>query len=426
MINEKLVNVCDKIMVVSFCAMIFFLPFYPAFIEALYVIAFLAFIVKRVHLCKVRKVQGRFQFFLEIFRPQGSSLDQPLFWYVLIAFLSIFLSYTPVTSMKGFVFKLLQDVYTYFMFVEVMYTRKRMLGFMFSFLASIGIVVFNGILQLIFHCDFINHYMLISDMRVTSSFKHSNDLGGYLASVIPWLIAILFFMPATKFADLKSEVLEKISHSKRFRFAIFVVLAAALVCLSATYSRASWIGFAVGTLFLVFRRSKRIIAVLTLVFFSLGVFCFSFKHDDQLKLINKTKIFSGSGREEYWMEAINMIKDHPVLGVGINAYSIVARDYKISWGGYPHNCYLQMAAELGILGIGAFFWILVCLWQKVRGFMRNSSDMFCQIHVLGLTAGLLGYLVQSFFDTTMYSVNLGTLLWLLFAGIYQMTRVAKV
>ena len=83
-----------------------------------------------------------------------------------------------------------------------------------------------------------------------------------------------------------------------------------------------------------------------------------------------------SHRIVLWKEAIAIIKDHPFLGCGLNTYSIVAPKYKIAEGGgiYPHNSYLQMAAETGLLGLGAFLWIIIILFRTSLSNLKKISN----------------------------------------------------
>jgi len=133
--------------------------------------------------------------------------------------------------------------------------------------------------------------------------------------------------------------------------------------------------------------------------------------------------FGGSGRYSYWEEAMNMVKDYPMFGAGLNTYSIMGRSYKISWGGYPHNCYLQMAAEIGLLGLVSFLWILIIIFRKSIQNFYSIKSLFLRELLAGTLAGFGGFLIQSFFDTSFYSVQLGSLMWIVMGLIIAIQRV---
>lgn len=74
-----------------------------------------------------------------------------------------------------------------------------------------------------------------------------------------------------------------------------------------------------------------------------------------------------SGREEYWRLAANMFKENPLFGKGINSFDIyfnnsgIKNDYFFFAG--AHNSYVQMFAELGIIGGGLFY--IVCFLEII-------------------------------------------------------------
>jgi O-antigen ligase len=104
-----------------------------------------------------------------------------------------------------------------------------------------------------------------------------------------------------------------------------------------------------------------------------------------------------------------------VTGTGLNTYTRVIKKYSTTWQAYPHNSYLQMAAELGITGLLIFLWMVVAHIRSgicSRVVESSSSDSILWV---GFLASLSGFLVHAFFDTTFYSVQHGILLWVLLA-----------
>jgi len=66
---------------------------------------------------------------------------------------------------------------------------------------------------------------------------------------------------------------------------------------------------------------------------------------------------SASGRIERFKTSYSMFKDSPILGKGIDSFSI----YFNSPNDYPHNIFLEIASELGIIGI--FLLLLIILYS---------------------------------------------------------------
>lgn len=67
-------------------------------------------------------------------------------------------------------------------------------------------------------------------------------------------------------------------------------------------------------------------------------------------------------RFAFWESTLQMIQDHPFLGIGWGAYYMVYPAYDFYMGGadirivHAHNIYLNYMAEIGIPGAAAFFW----------------------------------------------------------------------
>jgi O-antigen ligase len=120
----------------------------------------------------------------------------------------------------------------------------------------------------------------------------------------------------------------------------------------------------------------------------------------------------GNGRSDLWHFAWRMTEDHPVAGVGLNNFPIVAKDYVHEPGDreftflvtetphVAHNVYLQMLAETGVIGLGLFAVILIgCLRAALAAARR--FEQFGETAMAGLSravfVGMVGMLTASFF-----------------------------
>ena len=119
-----------------------------------------------------------------------------------------------------------------------------------------------------------------------------------------------------------------------------------------------------------------------------------------------------------WQAAMGMIRDRPILGHGLNTFMA---NYLTYWVGgeqaprYAHNCYLQVAAETGLIGLGVF---LVLLWQIFAYLLRGLTRLPSQegLLLLGMIAGLFAFAVQAGVDTNFYALRQAALFWTL-AGL---------
>lgn len=110
----------------------------------------------------------------------------------------------------------------------------------------------------------------------------------------------------------------------------------------------------------------------------------------------------GHARVPLVLTAVNMIKEHPVLGVGINNYAFRVAPYipfklRYAWTYIVHNEYLLMLAETGAIGFLLYYSLLllalVLLWRITR-----SSDKWLFVVSAGFFAALIGSLPHRMFS----------------------------
>ena len=129
-----------------------------------------------------------------------------------------------------------------------------------------------------------------------------------------------------------------------------------------------------------------------------------------------------------WKGTINMIKEHPVLGFGINTYSRNFPAYKPSEYPdvrYSHNCYLHMASEIGIPGAILFLvFLMTVLIFCLKGILSMPPGERRSL-AAGTLAGLVGFSMNSMVDTHMYSVNLAVFFHLLLGFCFALSCHAQ-
>ncbi|MGH9536165.1 MAG: O-antigen ligase family protein [Terriglobales bacterium] len=117
--------------------------------------------------------------------------------------------------------------------------------------------------------------------------------------------------------------------------------------------------------------------------------------------------YSFRGRRSELLAGLAMWRAHPWLGVGAGAYSSAYERYA-AWVELdprgeqrdPHNLFLQVAAETGIVGLAAFLWLLLCAWRmlrRARDRLRRAGAGQLANLTWGLELGLETYLLLSVF-----------------------------
>jgi len=194
-------------------------------------------------------------------------------------------------------------------------------------------------------------------------------------------------------------------------------MAAALLGLGLTFSRGALVAFLLGMLVvLVFARVPFSWKVAALLAGLIGMFVVGVKLVDpaliQSKIINITTNHSAVQRIYLARSSWEMSRDHP-MGVGIGNYAQVSPLYRQAEVNLKlvesHTAYLTVLAEVGILGLIAFAWLIVRFLGPVFAAVRRAPDDVHTIALAALAAGV-GLLAQAL----TYSLEASKFLWLTF------------
>lgn len=126
-----------------------------------------------------------------------------------------------------------------------------------------------------------------------------------------------------------------------------------------------------------------------------------------------------SGRAQFWATTLEMIRHHPLLGIGLGAFGAVYTRYDPTNGAWrveqAHNDYLQVLADGGVVGamLGLFFIVWLFRLALARAV---SGDKFRRAIALGALGGCFAALVHSMFDFTLHTTS-NALLFLVLAAL---------
>ena len=105
-----------------------------------------------------------------------------------------------------------------------------------------------------------------------------------------------------------------------------------------------------------------------------------------------------------YISALNIYRDHPLTGVGLNHFDLFYPLYRVPGANYVHNAHslpLQLMADLGGVGILIFFLLAALLWKT-----RKTS----------LFPLLAAIMIHFSFDLTFFIPSVAVLFWA-FTGI---------
>ena len=404
--KDKIFLYFDRTITVCLCCLIFCLPFAKSGAETFTWLAIFLWILKRALGYRGRSLCGMLP---------ATELNKVLGVLVLANLISVIFSTHFGISLRGFFGKELKFIIIFFMLVESINSKRRLKVILTVIVASAILLIVDSAVQYYSGKDFIMSYAWA---RLTASFATANGFSAWLIVMIPLFLGLL---------------LDPKLINKRVKFILYPLIVALLICLLMTYARGGWLGFIVGFSLITWYFFKNFKLKTKILFLSISVGLLaiflilpqfmrgeakvigkvSFRSGETLNTRIKSTLNIEAGstpiRFNLWKESLRMIRDYPLTGCGLNTYSAVARNYKsFYWGGvYPHNSYLQMAAEIGLLGLFAFFWFLFSFFRIGFKHFKKTKNYL----VLGFLSGILAFLIHAFFDTHLYSLQFVVLFW---------------
>lgn len=361
----------ERVALVGLCVMIFCLPAAKAMVESFFGLAVFFWLL----------YQGRHPGRIGA---ELADLRLPLSIFVCINLLSALASTDIKVSLVAFVAKLLEQVAVCVMAAQVFNSRRRFTLLGVVVFVSFVVMLADGLWQYGFGSDFLRGFTLL-DRRLRATFATGNDFG-------IWLATMIVFFTSLAMNGLRRPV--------RVVLLISAVWALALCLL--TSSRGAWLSLGAGCVFLgiMARGRQRIwVFLVSAILAATALWRLHLNPDSTLQRLN------------LWREALLIIKDFPVVGTGLNTYTPVAVKYALSaqTGIYAHNSFLQMAAETGIAGLGAFFWFLTAFFRRGLRLLRQKPEPVLR----GILAAIVVLLVHSLIDVNLYALQFVILFWFL-------------
>lgn len=310
---------------------------------------------------------------------------------LLISFSSL-ISLNPLLSFESSLFYFRVIVFSFLISYLINYNKILLVYFYNVFLFCFSILIIDGYIQYIVGK---NIFLIPSDYgRIASFFGSELVLGSYLTRLFPLFFSLFLIMKKKKFDNL-------------IMATIFILLD---VLIFLTGERTAFFLLNISTIFIIllineykiFRLVTFLISVVIIFFISLSNdqirnrminkpflnLKSQFEITDNLNLQNsqyetsiQKTIFTYEHSKIYYA-AYEMFKDKPILGHGPKLFRIVCKDYKYNsnedtCSTHPHNFYLQLLSETGLLG---FFFILIALFyvfkESVLIFLKKKK---CQL-----------------------------------------------
>lgn len=326
--------------------------------------------------------------------------------FLLIWFVLCFFSQDILVSLKGlwgYAYRFLP------LFMVIMYVKtiKQLLYLIEAFAVSVMIDDVYFIFQEI--------KLFLSGVPLKairpSAFNHSPT---FVASYMLMAIPVLAIMS------------QNINLDKKYRISMLTLSILSVLVLFLSQTRGAWLAFPViilAAIVIAKKYRKKLIVISLLMGIILSVFVLtSASLSERFSSISNPATFSVHQRFLMWDSAVNMFKDYPVTGVGMEMYGPIYLEKYIHPDEFermthPHNNYLKILTEGGIIGFSAtaalHLYIMLLFFKHLR--ICNMNNDFAIIAILMM----LGIHLEGITDTTIHNVPIMREYWLLIGICYM-------
>ena len=365
----------------------------------------------------------------EKFEFVSSPLNLPILSFIIILILSLFWSNTIFTSLRELPLFLMGPC-LYFIIINNIHRKQQInriltiLLIIGSLFGTYGILQHNGI-------DFSFWARNIGRFKIFGLFGNVNYFAEYL--IVPLPIAVSLFFA---------------SENRTKKLLLLVGILAMGGSLILTFTRGSYLGLGVSLIFMfflfIFSRGKSFLRdnkkLFVIIFLAIILITSLFvipnplnkpgtvipKLKSRISVSQLTQSHPIKRRIATWKFTALIIKDHPLLGSGIGTFKYNSLRYQAKFFNqgenrllYPHgvadkshNEYLQLWAELGIIGLLIFIWLIISYFNYGIKILKKIKSHYKQGIIIGLMGSVLAVLVDALFGFPLHLPATIILFWL--------------
>ncbi len=306
---------------------------------------------------------------------------------------------------KGFIIEpIIFSMVLYSAIRQKVVNKERIIKFLVW--SSSIVAIFSLIGALIPSLDFWTY-----DYRLRGFYLSPNHLAMYLAPLLPFVGYLVY---KTK---------------QKERALYFALGATVLIVLFLTKSLGAWLGLFIAAIItgVIWRKSLTQKAKKTIIpggaFLSL-MFSFIFREEVISFLLNPERS-SWASRFQIWNSALAILRDNPLLGIGLGTFQEYYLAYQQYFPQYlewavpqPHNVLLAAWLQTGILGLIGFLWLIARFFSKSIKRINlevslPSEQNRNKYKTAAVTAAVVIILVHGLVDTTIWKNDLAVVFWLL-------------
>jgi O-antigen ligase len=300
---------------------------------------------------------------------------------------SIFIAKNTLLSFESSLFYFRIGVFACLIWYLIDKNKKILTYFYYSLVICFSALIVDGYFQFFTGTNTVGFAKIST--RVSSFFGEELIMGSYLSRLFPLLFA-LFLLKEKKQLEL-------------YYLCILFILSSGLIYISG--ERSSFFFFVLSfTFIMIFIKQFIKLRIILLACFVTLILIINFNFSEtrarmvSTTIINFEKSIFTPQHDKLIRTAYNMFLDKPIFGHGPKMYRVVCKDEKYAVGvgscmTHPHNFYIQLLSETGIVGFSflfsAFAYVLHCSYLQFKSIFLKQKRYLTDYQVCLLAAILI-------------------------------------
>ncbi len=305
-----------------------------------------------------------------------------------IALITMPIAKSPGTAWEEFNDPFIKAVLIFIVMVNVVRNRRRLMGLMWLSLA-IGL-----------YLSYTAIGMYMRGELKAEGYRVAIDMGGMYGNPNEMALHLVMFTPVVIVLGIASK-------NNLMRIIYFAMAALFIGANFVTYSRGGFLGLLAAMAVLVWklgRKNRLNVTIASVVVGGLTLLLAPGNYGLRMLSIfipGLDPVGSSDQRKELLERSIIVTLRNP-WGIGIGNFPIVGIHNLVS-----HNAFTQVSSELGILGLIAYLVFIISPFRKLGAIERtldkqNEREWFYYL-AIGFQAGIVAYLVSTFFASVAYN-----------------------
>lgn len=295
--------------------------------------------------------------------------------------------------------------FIYFAIINLITSKKHFIHLVWALILIFGIPSIEAVIEYLQHGTIYR--------RIGDPVWGDNN---YFSQLLTMTIPLAFYLIFTSRSFLKNLILT-------------ILCLSMITTITITFSRSGFMGLLTVLTIILLKSKKKFYLLPIGISLVIGlIYLLPANYKDRIhSIITYQQDISAMRRVYAWEAGLNMVKQHPLTGVGLGNFEPLSKEYNPSLPDFltAHNFLIHLAGECGIIGVILFLALIITsgrdlMYLKKR--FRNTSEGKWIIPLAdGIEVSFCGYIIACNFSSETYML----LLYVLIGLTVSLKQIAK-